>query len=199
MLERARTGPPPLHEVSAELLTALGDLGDPPPSVLELGCGSGALSVTLLERGAAFVDGVDLSPGSLEVARNRAARAGVDDRASFVLGDAASVALAPHDWVVLDRVVCCYADVDRLVARSVAAARRRYAVSVPVSAGWRGTLKRALLALEAVTARWRGTPCPGYVHDVARIEAAIVAAGFTRLRGSRSGMWQVAVFERSTV
>jgi SAM-dependent methyltransferase len=196
--ERARGGPPPLHAVSAQLLRALGDAHPPAPSVLELGCGSGALAVSLLENGAAQVDGVDLSPASLDVARDRATAAGVADRASFTLGNAATIPLAPHDWVVLDRVLCCYPDVDGLVARSAAAARRRYAFSVPVSAGWRGAVKRALLALEVATAGWRGRPCPGYVHDVARIESALARAGFARVVGWRTGMWQVAVFERAT-
>ena len=33
------------------------------------------------------------------------------------MGDGASVRLVPHDWVVLDRVLCCYPDLDRLLPK----------------------------------------------------------------------------------
>jgi SAM-dependent methyltransferase len=196
MRERGREGPPPLHQVSRQLLEELGDVASEHPTVLELGCGSGALTVALLERGATRAEGVDLSPGSVEAARLRAESAGVADRTTFAVGDGASVALVRHDWVVLDRVICCYGDLDHLLARSIAAAGRRYAFTVPVSAGWRGAAKRAWLRLEAATSRWRGRPCPGYVHDVARIDDALAGAGFRPLRRRRAGMWHVAVFER---
>src|SRR3954447_8568775 len=196
--ERTREGaPPPLHPVSRHLLDALADVDSARPSVLELGCGSGALTVSLLTSGATSVDGVDLSRASVAVARARAESAGVADLTSFAVGDAASVTLVERDWVVLDRVICCYRDVDRLGSRSSAAARRRYAFTVPVSHGWRGAAKRAWLRLEAVTSRWRGRPCPGYVHDVHRIERTLEASGFTPLRRRRFGFWYVAVFERT--
>jgi SAM-dependent methyltransferase len=193
---RADAGPPPLHPVSRHLLEELADVAATRPTVLELGCGSGALTVGLLESGAARGEGIDLSPASIAVAQARAESAGVADRTRFLVGDAASVPLDEHDWVVLDRVICCYGDVDRLVGRSSAAARRRYAFTVPVSNGWRGAAKRAWLRLQAATSRWRGHPCPGYVHDVNRIERTLEGAGFRPLRRRRFGLWYVAVFER---
>ena len=60
---------PEMVAVSRRLLELLSDVGDLRPTVLELGAGSGALSVALLERGAAAVDGVDLSPESVVTAR----------------------------------------------------------------------------------------------------------------------------------
>jgi SAM-dependent methyltransferase len=187
---------PALHDVSRHLLGELDDVAEVHPTVLELGCGSGALTVDLLTRGATRATGVDLSPASIDAARGRASDAGVGARATFEVGDAARIRLEPHDWVVLDRVICCYPDVEQLLAGSIAAAGRRYAFTVPVSDGWRGAAKRAWLRLEAATSRWRGRPCPGYVHDVRRIEAALAAAGFVPLRRARTGWWDVAVFER---
>ncbi len=189
-------GPPPMVEVSKELFKLLGDVADEHPTLLELGCGSGALSVALLESGAVRADGVDLSAESLAVARDRAELAGVADRISLQQGDGALVELEPHDWVVLDRVICCYPDVDRMMANALPAATRRFAFSVPNSRGWRGLVIRALFRLESITDRLRGRPCPGYVHDLDMIEGLLTDAGFRRLRDARVGFWYTAVFEK---
>jgi ubiquinone/menaquinone biosynthesis C-methylase UbiE len=56
-------------------------------SVIDIGCGPGHYAVALAGKGAARVLGVDFAPGMIEIARARAARAGVGDRCSFTLGD----------------------------------------------------------------------------------------------------------------
>lgn len=198
MRQRLATGTrPALHAVSRRLLDALAvDAVAAAPSVLEVGCGGGALCIALLERGAASANGVDLSAASLEVARGRAEAAGLADQTRFELGDGALVPLAPHDWVVLDRVLCCYPDLDRLVGNSVSAARQRYAFSVPASSGWPGVVNRIWSWLEEATEWLRGRPCRGYVHAVTTIEARLTDAGFRRTRSSTARLWYVAVFDR---
>jgi magnesium-protoporphyrin O-methyltransferase len=186
----------PIGPVSRRLLGLLGDVGDTRPSVLELGCGPGALTLALLERGASKATGVDLSPESLVVARRRTSAAGFGDRSDFQLGDGAVVPLEPHDWVVLDKVLCCYRDLDALLDRSIAAARRRYIFVVPDSRSWRGLLARWLVRLENLTNSLRGRPCPGYVHDLGTIEARLTSAGFRPACSPvRFRFWYLAVFE----
>ena len=46
--------------------------------------------------------------------------------------------------MVLDRVICCFGDVDRLVERAIDLAGERIALTVPESRGWRGLLNRPL-------------------------------------------------------
>ena len=187
---------PEMVALSRRLLELLADVGELRPSVLELGSGSGALTVALLERGAAAANGIDLSPQSVATAQRRAAAAGVADRATFSIGDGAQVPLTAHDWVVLDRVICCYRDMDRLLANAIGAASQRLAFSVPPSSGWLGLLARAIVTCENATMRFRGRQCPGYVHDVRAIERRLAAAGFTRLRHARVNLWYAAVWER---
>jgi 2-polyprenyl-3-methyl-5-hydroxy-6-metoxy-1,4-benzoquinol methylase len=53
-------------------------------SFLEIGIGGGELLTRLLELGAAQGTGIDISPRVVEIARKRAADAGVAERATFV-------------------------------------------------------------------------------------------------------------------
>jgi ubiquinone/menaquinone biosynthesis C-methylase UbiE len=56
-------------------------------SVIDIGCGPGHYAVALAARGAARVLGIDFAPGMVEIARQRAERAGVSERCTFALGD----------------------------------------------------------------------------------------------------------------
>ena len=84
-----------LHELASVWLPAVPDLHQrlgsaPPPRVLDLGCGLGASSVALARAyPRATVLGVDLDAASVAAARAAAAEAGVADRVSFEVGDAA--------------------------------------------------------------------------------------------------------------
>ncbi len=188
---------PPMVDVSAHLLRALADVEQLRPSILELGCGTGGLSIALLERGASRLSGVDLSETSVRVARRRAEAAALADVASFSVGDASVATLEAHDWVVLDRVLCCFADADRLVAAAVGAAEQRIALSIPESRGWRGLLNRPLWAMENLWDVVRGG-CRGFVHDVGAVEARLAADGFRPVAGRQdhAGLWFVGVYER---
>jgi SAM-dependent methyltransferase len=166
-------------------------------SVLELGCGPGAMLTELLLAGADHATGIDLSERTLAEARDRLEEAGVADRASFAVGDAAHLRLATHDWVVLDKVICCYPDADALLRNSIGAARRLYAFAVPSSFGWRGIVARIGFAIENATLAVLGRPCPGYVHDVRLIEERLRGAGFRPSYRGTSHTWHIAIFERA--
>lgn len=184
--------------ISVRLLDLLGDIADIHPSVLDLGCGDGAGAIRLLQEGAGSVTGIDLSSASIESAQRRAASAGLGpERVRFAAANVASVVLQPHDWVLLDRVICCYRDRDRLVGNALTAASRRFAFSVPESRGWRGVLNAIGWRIENM---WKAivSPdhCRGYVHEVRSIEQNLEAAGFRKLRSGHGGLWYAAVFER---
>lgn len=187
---------PEMVDVSGRLLDLLRDAPTRRPSVLELGCGSGALSVALLEMGASSVTGIDLSPRSVELAERRAREAGFADRASYRAGNALEVDAGVHDWVVLDRVVCCFGDPEALIARAIALAGERIALTAPESRGWRGLANRALWNVENAWDLLRGG-CRGYVHDLRRVERWLADAGFEPTTSRRAGLWHIGVYERA--
>ncbi len=187
---------PDLVDVSARLLDLLRDAPTRRPSVLEFGCGTGAVGIALLEMDAARVTGIDLSPTSIALARRRVEATGLADRARFEVGNAVATELEPHDWVVMDRVICCFDDADRLVERAIAHAGERIAITVPESRGWRGLVNRPLWAIEFAWDRLHGG-CRGYVHDLGRVERRLAAAGFEPAGMARIGLWFLGVYDRA--
>jgi ribosomal protein L11 methyltransferase len=67
--------------------------------VLDVGCGSGVLSLAACALGASRVEGIDIDPGAVEVARDNAERNGVEDRFVVTLGPLNQVA-GPFDVVL---------------------------------------------------------------------------------------------------
>jgi len=92
---------PAVRTAWGRLLT--GYLPEPPVDVLDLGCGTGSLTVLLAEAGHR-VHGVDLAPNMIAAARAKVAEAGVT--ATFEIGDAADPPGRPGAYdVVLTRHV----------------------------------------------------------------------------------------------
>lgn len=190
---------PPMADTSAALLAELTSAAAAAqPAVLELGCGSASLLVALLAAGGTRATGIDLSPAAIEAARERVAAAGIGDgRLDLQVGDGARVGLAGHDWVLLDRVICCYPEVERLMDNALGAAGSLVAYSVPESRGWRGFVNRITWWMDNVWGRLRPPYVEGYVHDVRRIDVRLSAAGFRPLAERHAGLWRIAVFERA--
>lgn len=70
----------------AQLAVVAADLPHETPAIIDLGCGTGAMTRRLLDRFSGWrVRGVDLSPGMVDFCRRRWAN---DPRADFVVGDA---------------------------------------------------------------------------------------------------------------
>jgi 2-polyprenyl-3-methyl-5-hydroxy-6-metoxy-1,4-benzoquinol methylase len=94
-------------------------LPQPPARIADLGCGSGTLSVLLAEEGY-VVQGLDLAPRMLEVARAKARRAGV--AVDFVEGDASEPTLEAggFDVVLCRHVLWALPDPSAALSRWVA-------------------------------------------------------------------------------
>lgn len=191
---------PTAAKVTVHLLDALEQAGFRERSVLDLGCGIGDLAIETVRHGAASARGFDLSPKAIEEARRLAAERGVGDRTTFEVGDAAELDLPSADVVVLNRVFCCYPDVNALLERSLAAAGSVYAFTVPRSKGVAGAFGRVLTAVSNLWYRLRRKRYAGfrvYIHDVERIDTRVRAQGFVPVRReTRRFAWDLAVYAR---
>lgn len=163
-------------------------------SLLDVGGGIGAIHHELLDSGARAAVHVDISPEYLRAAREEAERRGHAARVEFVRGDFVDVAptLPDSDLVTLDRVICCYPDMERLVAAGAAKARRALAAVYPREAWW----MRASVAAFNVINRIRRSAFRVYVHAPAAIDAVLRAQGLERRAFRRTVAWEVAVYRR---
>jgi magnesium-protoporphyrin O-methyltransferase len=159
-------------------------------SVLEAGGGIGTLQLELLNAGAARATNVELSAGYEEAASQLFA--GRDD-AERLVGDFVTQEIAPHDVVVMHRVVCCYPDADALVGAAAARAQRCLALTLPQQRRWIGW------AFGAVNLWLRIRRCGfrTYQHPFGRVAAAAEARGLRLERRIRRGLfWESAAFVR---
>lgn len=187
-------------KVTIPLFEALREAGLRDRTVLDLGCGIGDLSIEAVRAGAAHANGFDLSAKAIDAARELAAARGVAERTSFEVGDGAKVDLPAADVVVLNRVFCCYPDVEGLLGRSLAAAGSVYAFTIPRSTGLPGVLSRLQTRIANGWYRLRSSKFGGfrvYIHDIGPIEARVLAAGFRPVRREhRRVAWDLAVYSR---
>jgi len=191
--EYRRRGP---ATTTLQLIDALRSQGVDGMTLLDIGGGMGAIQHRLLGSGVRETVNVEASSAYLDAARDEAERLGLTDRIVNMQGDFVDVAeqLAEADLVTLDRVICCYDDMERLVTRSVERARRLYGVVYPRDTWW----VRAGMALwYNARHRLRRNPMRNFVHRTAAVEAVIRRHGFERRFHRDMGAWQVAVFART--
>jgi len=178
---------------TAILIDRLGADGVSGRTLLDVGGGIGAVQLELLGRGLASAEDVDVSAAYLAVARAEAARRGFEDRTRYRQGDFVEIArdVAPADLVALDRVICCYPDLDGLARAAAGRTRLRLGLVHPRDRWWARVGARAL----SVVGRPFGQP-RFFVHRTDRLEAILRAAGLEREWSGGTRFWRVAVYRR---
>src|SRR5438477_2731924 len=185
LAEYLRRGP---GGTTRALASALADPTAAGLTVLDIGGGVGGLHRLLLEAGAASAVDADASGPYLAAARREAERLGFDAHVTFVHGDVVALAstVEPADLVGLDRVVCCYPNVEALVGTAARLTRRRLAIAVPPD----GRLARLAIGTINVWQRIIRSDLRMHAHDHRRIVQAAEAEGL-RSRGVRPvGLWR---------
>jgi magnesium-protoporphyrin O-methyltransferase len=154
----------------------------------------GAIQHELLAAGVDRATNVDVSRAYISAAREEAHRRGQADRISYLHGDFVDLAedIAPADIVTLDRVICCYPDMKKLVGLSAARARKWYGLVYPrdtwwVKYGW---------ALENLFFRVRRNPYRAYVHPTEAVDTLLGRFGFKQRSSQQTLFWQVVVYTR---
>ncbi len=105
-------------------------------SVIDIGCGPGHYSITLAKKGAKYVCGIDFAEGMIDLARQNAKYAGVEDRCNFILGDfVAEVIKDKFDYSIVMGFMDYSKEPRKLIEKVLAITKSKAFFSFPVDSG----------------------------------------------------------------
>ena len=183
-----------LNRTARRMVDFLKSHGIEGATVLEIGGGVGELEIELLKAGAARARNLELSPAFELQARELAEEAGFADRVDWRIHNIAEdpEPVEPADIVVLNRVVCCYPDYERLLGAAAQHVRRALVFSNP----GRNLLTRAFLRVFNLVMRMGKSSFRSFAHPPEAMLAVLEGHGLRRTYEHRGPMWQLAGHER---
>jgi len=164
-------------------------------SVLEIGGGIGEIQLELLKDGAARALNVELATQYERVADEMIRDRGLADRVERRLGDFVREAgtIPSADVVIMNRVVCCYPDLEALVGAAADHARHYMVMTFPVDRWW----IRCGIAAANTFLRVRRSTFRGYAHATSAV-ISVAERRALRLSEHRRGLiWQLVALERT--
>jgi SAM-dependent methyltransferase len=185
-----------LSRSSRLLLDSILEEGLDGMSVADLGCGAGGFSIELLKQGAESVIGFDLSRNMISSANDLARSNGVESKAKFQIGDAATAELPMSDVVILDKVLCCYSDWKPLLGNAMEASRRMLGFIVPRDEGIVKVPFRLGARIVNYFQRRKGNIL-FYLHPLNLVDRTLRDSGFTRRRKKASRFWLIFLYSRA--
>lgn len=176
------------------LIDAVVEEGIEGTTVLDIGGGIGAIQLELLDAGAARAETVDASAAYVETATAEAERRGYGNRTMARIGNFVELAasIEPADVVTLDRVVCCYPDVEALLGAAADKATRMVGLVYPRDSWWNRVAGRVMNALGWLTR----DPTRWYLYRTAQVDGIMRRAGFAGREITRDWIWQVVLYRR---
>ena len=177
-----------------DIRAALDASGVADGDLLDVGAGIGVIHHELLGGRVKNATHVDASSAHIAAARDETRRRGHDAAVQFAHGDflALTDKLSPADVVTLDRVICCFDDMPRLVGLSAGKTRRFYGAVYPRDL----RLVHFVMWMLNLVQRVKRTSFRVFVHDPAAINATLEQAGLKRRSMRRTVAWEVVVYER---
>ncbi len=165
------------------------------PMLLDVGAGIGAVHHELLDAGVARAVHVDASSAHMSAAKEEALRRGHEARVAFMRGDFVDLAQEIDDAevVTLDRVICCYDDMTRLVSLSAAKAMKIYGAVYPRRTAW----MPAFFAVTNFIMRVKKSPFRIFLHDPDAIDGVLRQNGLGRTYLRRTVAWEIVIYERA--
>jgi 2-polyprenyl-3-methyl-5-hydroxy-6-metoxy-1,4-benzoquinol methylase len=163
-------------------------------TLLEVGGGIGAIEIELLKAGIARVVNVELTPTYEGAAGELLRETGLADRVERKVMDFAEAGteVEAADFVVMNRVICCYPDMPKLAGAAAERARGMLVMSFPNSRLWtRFGLTFVNFGFRVIRMQFRV-----FMHPPDEILSAVEKHGFRTKLNERGLLWQVTALER---
>lgn len=162
--------------------------------ILDIGCGVGALHLTLLQEGASHAVGIDAAEGMIERARQFARELGLAGKAEHVLGDFVehTDSIREADITLMDKVLCCYADVESLVRSAAAKTQSILAITHPHD----HFFVRSFCKCEIAVLKFFNAKFHPFWHDWNMVDAMIRSLDFQPVYSTATFVWEARVYRR---
>ena len=163
-------------------------------TLLDIGGGIGAVQHELLAAGVSTATSVEASTASIKAAKEETERQGRIDLVTYHHGNFVDLApnIAPADIVTLDRVICCYDDMQALVGLSSARANKLYGAVYPRDTWW----TKIGFAIINFGLRVRGSPFRSFIHSTEAVDRILRNNGLEKRFYRKTALWQVVVYAR---
>ena len=170
-------------------------------SLCDIGSGIGSVAQAFLNYDAITVDVVESSSAYINASQEEASHQGNRSRIAYHHGDYVHLAheLGPRDLMCLDRVICCYPNMDSLVGLSAMNTKSLLAIVIPRDSIFHRALMKSLYLSFKIWGIFRTSPVVPrfYVHRITDIEDTIKWCGLDRLASKTTFFWRIALYQRS--
>jgi 2-polyprenyl-3-methyl-5-hydroxy-6-metoxy-1,4-benzoquinol methylase len=164
-------------------------------TLLDIGGGLGGIQHTMLVNGVKHATHVDASSAYVKAAKEEAKRRTLDEQITILQGDFVDLAndVPQADIVTLDRVICCYDNMQDLVRLSAMKARKVYGLVFPRDI-WPF---RVLIPVANFFIKLTGSPFRIFIHRTEEVKKILISQGLQQQFQKNAGFWQILVFDRS--
>lgn len=166
-------------------------------SIIDIGCGVGSLHLTLLREGASHAVGFDLAEEMINQAKAIASELALENKVEYRVGDFVVLTngMEETDITMLDKVVCCYEDVNSLLEKSLAKTKGIYALSHPRNNALHAFVWKSQIAfMKLIRAKFYP-----FWHDWDRLRQRVLDQDFEEIYSNQTVIWQVRVFRKLQV
>ena len=177
------------------LIDALKDVVVHDMTLLDIGSGIGDIQHELLGAGITESINCEASSAYINACKEEAERQGNASRITHIRGDFVDMAdsIPSADITTLDRVICCYHDMQNLVNKSLSKTRKLYGVVIPIDKWW---VKIAISIYFNLRFLIQRNPFRVFVHSTEAVESLIINQGFRNIFSKVKGTWQISVYEK---
>lgn len=182
------------HSTTKSLLKAIREHAGPIESLIDIGGGVGAIQLKATEWGVPKIINVDASGEYIKIAQDIANTKGVDGQIEYHVGDITELGpqLSPVDVVTLDKVFCCYDQIEKLLEISSHLAKKLYAVVYPKDT-W---LNKRVMSVLNFFMIFKKNPFRTFIHSSKYIDDTMANQGWKKTVLQKGIFWQVVVFQK---
>ena len=163
--------------------------------LLDIGGGIGAIPFEMLKKGVDQAVSVDASSGYQVVVKEEVEQRQLQDRFHFRHGDFTEISdqIESADVVTMDKVICCYPDMEGLLSQALRKSKKIFGVVHPRSNWWIQVFRQFGTFFFWISKN----PFRFYPHKVSKVESLIESYGFTKTFSHRGYFWITSIYEKN--